>query len=102
MSNRYHCESQQRILRVLLCLGGNVVTGLAPIEIATSLGIARDKVTRDLANLEEAGCAERIQDTGRWRLGPRVPQIAIAMLTELDRSQSKLDEIRHRFTRDHR
>ena len=102
MSEQYRNEAQQRILRVILCLAGHEVSGLAPGDIATALELNPSKVTRDLANLSLAGVAERIVETGRWRLGPRVPQIAVAMLNSLDRSQSKLDEIRQRFTREPR
>lgn len=96
---RYRSESQQRIIRVLLYLGGHEVDGLAPGEIAKGLNIAPGQVTHDLANLRIAGVAETIGDSGRWRLTPRVPQIATAMLNGVGRAQKKIDEINQRYTR---
>lgn len=99
MSERYLSKSQQRILQILVFLGGHEVRGLAPGEIARSLQITPANVTHDLANLRIAGLAEEIEKTGRWRMTPRIPQIAMAMLNGIDRSQSKIDEVKHRFTR---
>jgi DNA-binding IclR family transcriptional regulator len=99
MTDAYQCASQQRILKVMLCLAGHEVLGLAPGEIAEKVQSSPSVTTRDLRNLQAAGIAERIEETGRWRLGPRVPQIAVAMLNSLDRATSKLDEVRQRYTR---
>lgn len=99
---RYRSESQQRILRVLFALAGHEVNGLAPGEIAKGLSISPSQVTHDLANLKIAGAAEEIPELKRWRLTPRIPQIAVAMLTRLDRDAKRLEEVRQRFTRDHK
>lgn len=96
----YTCASQQRILRVLLALGGHEVNGLSPAEIAHGLGISQPNTIRDLENLRIAGIAERIADSGRWRLSPRIPQIAVAMLSHIDRAQRRVDEVRQRYTRE--
>jgi len=103
MSNndeRYRSASQLRILKMLLLLGGHEVDGLAPSQIAKSLQIAPGEVTHDTANLRLAGLAEQIIETGRWRLTPRVPQIAMAMLRELERRGNFLDETKQRYTRE--
>lgn len=97
--DRYRSNGQQRVLRVLVFLGGHEVKGLAPGEIAKSLDISPSQVTHDLANLRIAGLAEQLPDSDRWRLAPRLPQIALAMLNGMDRAQSKLDEVRQRYTR---
>lgn len=96
--DKYRNESQQRGYRVLLALAGHEVNGIAPGDIAKGLRISASNATRDLANLRIAGLAEELEP-GRWRLSPRVPQIAVAMLNGIDRSQSKVDEVRQRFTR---
>lgn len=98
-ADAYKNKCQQRLLRVIYTLAGNEVDGLRPIDIAQAIGVSQSVVTRDLANLQIGGAAEEITSTGRWRLGPRLPQIGVAMLTTLDRSQQKLDEIHQRFTR---
>ncbi len=100
MSEQYRSAPQQRILKVLLILGGHEVDGLAPQQIADSLNIKPSQVTHDLANLALAGLAEQLLETKRWRLTPKVPQIAMAMLNNLNQKQRKLSEIEQRYTRD--
>ena len=95
---RYRSASQQRVLRVLVVLGGHELEGIAPGDVARALDIAPSAVTHDLANLALAGLAERL-DTGRWRLTPRITQIAIALLNGVSRARRKLDEVEQRYTR---
>lgn len=97
--NEYRNESQERGYRVLLALAGHEFTGLLPSEIAKSVSAAPGAITRDLRVLQGAGLAERIQETGRWRLGPKVIQIALAFTQHMDRSQQRLNEINQRYTR---
>lgn len=98
----YASTSQQRILKVLLALSGHEVNGLAPGEIAKGLKVHDSNITHDLRNLRLADMAEEIPGTGRWRLSPRVGQIAMDMLAGVDRAQRKVDEVRQRFTRTQR
>ena len=95
----YTHEGQQRILKLVLLLAGNEITGMAPSDIARQQACNPSLVTRDLANLQEAGFAELVPETGRWRLAPQVVQIAIKHMAALDRAQSRLDETRARFSR---
>lgn len=95
----YTSESQQRILRALTVLAGNEFNGLTPSEVAKAVRTSASNATRDLANLREAGLAEVIQETGRWRLGPKLVQIAVAFSTHLNRAQTRLDELTNRYTR---
>jgi len=97
--DRYRSESKQRLLKVLVHLGGNEVNGLAPSQISKALGIEPSSVTSDLANLYLAGLAEQIPETGRWRLSPVLPQIGVAMLATVDRAERRVAEVRQRFTR---
>lgn len=94
----YINAAQQRILKAVMLLAGNELNGLAPSDLAKSLDTNPANVTRDLANLKEAGMAEQL-DTGRWRLGPKVVQVAVDFFTNLERSQSRVDEIKQRYTR---
>lgn len=96
----YDSPAQQRILRALLVLAGNEFQGLAPGELAKALGVNPSTATRDLHNLREAGFAEQIQETGRWRLGPKPVQIALAFSNHLQRAQQRLHEISNRYTRE--
>ena len=100
MKAAYDSPAQQRILRALLVLAGNEFQGLAPGEFAKALGVTPSTATRDLHNLHEAGFAEQIQETGRWRLGPKPVQIAVAFSTHLSRAEQRLREITNRYTRE--
>ncbi len=95
----YTHDGQQRALSLVLLLAGHEITGLAPAEIAKSQGCTASTVTRDLANLQQAGFAEHVPETGRWRLAPQVVQIALRHMAALDRAQSRLEETRNRFSR---
>lgn len=96
----YDSPGQQRILRALTVLAGNEFQGVTPGELARALGVTPSTVTRDLHNLREAGFAEQIQETGRWRLGPKPVQIALAFSSALQRAEARLGEIRNRYTRE--
>lgn len=96
---KYISDAQQRILQLLRCLAGNEIEGLAPGDVAKLNQCSPSQVTRDLANLKHAGMAEQLPATGRWRLGPDVVQIALRHMTALDRAQTRLDEIKNRFSR---
>lgn len=95
----YDSPAQQRILRALLVLAGNEFQGVAPGELAKAMNTTPSTATRDLHNLREAGFAEQIQETGRWRLGPKLVQVSLAFSNELMRAETRLAEIRNRYTR---
>jgi DNA-binding IclR family transcriptional regulator len=94
----YTNPAQQRVLAVLLLLAGNEFTGVLPSELARALDTSLPNMTRDLDNLRTAGLAERL-DTGRWRLGPKLVQIALAFSTHVGRMSDQLTEIKQRYTR---
>lgn len=100
MATSYDNDSQQRILRALTVLAGNEFQGIAPGDLAKALKTSPGTATRDLHNLREAGFAEQIQETGRWRLGPKLVQISISFSTALERAQSRLGELHNRYTRE--
>ena len=95
----YNNDSQTRGYQVLLTLAGHEFTGLAPSEIARAVGANQSAITRDLSVLQQASLAEPILETGRWRLGPKLVQIALAFSDHLARTQRKVDEINQRYTR---
>lgn len=95
----YINAAQQRLLKAIVLLAGNEFSGLAPSDLAKALGTNPSNVTRDLANLKEAGLAEQLPDTGRWRLGPKLVQIALAFSDQMSRSTSRIDEMQQRYTR---
>lgn len=103
------CDAQQRILAVLMALAGRETDGISMTEIATALEMRagkspksqRNNVHRDLQNLRHAGLAEQLPDSDRWRLAPRVVQIASAYQRYIDRAAQRLDEVRQRYGREY-
>lgn len=95
--NKYSSDSQQRVLQVLDLLFGHEITGLAPGEIAKSINITPSSVTRDLANLAEAGMAEEVGSSGRYRITPRLGSRALATLQTFDRAEQQLGDLKTRF-----
>lgn len=95
----YTNEGQQRILKLVMLLAGHEVNGITPSQIAVNQGCSASLVTRDLANLQTAGFAEQVPDTGYWRLAPPMVQISIRHGTALTRAQARLDEVQQRFSR---
>lgn len=94
-------QAQRRVIKVIVALAGNELLGVAPIELQRSIGIPNaSTMLRDLEVLRDMGIAEQIPETGRWRLGPRLVQIAIAHLNQLERAEKRLGEIRQRYSRE--
>ena len=98
MSDYTH-DGQQRILKLVLLLAGNEITGLAPADIARQQACSASMVTRDLDNLRTAGWAEQVPETQRWRLAPQVVQIAVKHMTALERASARLNETTQRYSR---
>ena len=96
---KYTNDAQQRLLKVVMLLGEDVVTGLAPTQIAKELGVPAPYITRDLENLKTAGWAFQQEDTGRWLLGAKPGALGVKVMSSIDRAQRKVDEVRNRFTR---
>lgn len=99
MSADYINAAQQRILKIVMLLAGNEFNGLAPSDLAKALSTNPSNVTRDLANLREAGLAEMLPETGRWRLGPKLIQVAVAFTDNVARSADRMRELQQRYTR---
>lgn len=95
--NKYSSDSQQRVLQVLDLLFGHEITGLAPGEIAKSINATASSITRDLANLTEAGMAEEVGSSGRYRITPRLGSRALATLQTFDRAEKQLGDLKTRF-----
>lgn len=96
----YTNAGQQRILKVIKTLAGHEITGVAPATLARDVGCSAACVTRDMDNLRTAGLAEQVPETGRWRLGPAIVQIALKHMSALDRAEKRLDEVRNRYSRE--
>lgn len=90
-------SSQQRILKLVIVLFGDVVRGYQPGALARLVGCSPAHITRDMDNLVAAGLAERDED-GRCRLTPRLPQQAVKVYAALGRAEVQLREDRDRYT----
>ena len=104
----YVCEAQQRVLFVMMALAGHEFDGVSLTEISVALAQRTGKtkngqknnVFRDLHNLKEAGLAEQLPDSDKWRLSPRLVQVATSYQRYIDRAAARLDETRQRFGRE--
>ena len=96
---KYTNDAQQRILKVVLLLGEDVIAGLSPTQIATELGVPASYVTRDLDNLKTAGWAMQSEETGRWLLAAKAGALGVKVMHSIDRADRKVTEARNRFTR---
>jgi DNA-binding IclR family transcriptional regulator len=93
----YRCTSQQRLIKVLMCLFGHEIDGLAPGQIAKMTGITAANATRDLWNLEEAGLVERLPSGDKVRISPALGRKALAVLHTFDRAQRGLTDLTNRY-----
>lgn len=95
----YTNDAQQRLVKVILVLFGDVVNGFTPSAMAHEVGCSPAVMTRDINNLLTAGIAEKDEKTGLVRLTTRLPQQAIKVWTAIDRAEKKVQEAKNRFNR---
>lgn len=91
-------EAAVKVMSLIPVLAGNEMTGLTPGQLSQATGIAPAQIGHYLVTLQAAGFAEPLGDTGRWTLGPRLAQVALAHLNHMDRQQKVLDETKQRFS----
>lgn len=94
---QYHCASQQRILKVLLCLFGHEINGITPGQVAKLASITPANATRDLWNLTDAGLVERLPGGDAVRISPQLGRKALAVLHTFDRAQRGLADLTSRY-----
>lgn len=89
-----------RAKAVIETLAGNSFDGLRLAQVADLVRQSSPTTLRDLQGLESLGWAERIPGKDeRWRLSPRLVQLAIAHQNELARLSQKLDDFTNRYSR---
>lgn len=100
MSNAAYNAPLRRGLKLALILAGHEMFGLRTSEIAKAANLPNSMVTRDLQALVEEGFVERLpSDENRWRLGPKLVQIAQAHVAGLARIERDLKEVAQRYSR---
>lgn len=95
----YTNDGQQRILRLLRNMAGHEITGISPGQLAAIQECSPALITRDLANLKQAGFAEQVPETQLWRLAPELVQISLAHGAAMSKAQKRLDEVQQRFSK---
>lgn len=95
----YTNAAQQRILKLVLVLFGDVATGYKPAALARTLGCKAPLITRDLDNLRTAGMVEQDEKTTCWRLTELLPQQADKVWLAMNRAGRSLDEQRNNIAR---
>lgn len=98
MNESYRNKAQLRLCQMILLMAGKEFDGVQPSSLAKALNTNPSNVTRDLANLEEAGFAARIGDSDNWRLGPKVIQVAVNFAHAFQQSQERVLELKQRYT----
>lgn len=91
----------RKAYRYFVVLAGHEIEGLRPGQIAKAAGVGPATVTRDLRTLKDEGVVEQVPGMeDRWRLGPRVIQVARAHDLGMERMTARLAEIKQRYSRD--
>ena len=92
----------RRALQIVLVLAGHEVRGLRTTEIAKALKLtATSTATRDLQVMEDEGFVEHVPgDADKWRLGPKLVQIALAHMNGIARIEREINEVKQRFSRE--
>jgi DNA-binding IclR family transcriptional regulator len=85
----------------LFRLAGHEVEGLRPGEIARATGFNPATVTRDLRAMRAQGVVENVPGMeDRWRLGPKLIQVAMSHMQGLERTSGRLNEVKQRYSRE--
>lgn len=84
-----------------LALAGHEVDGMRPGQIAKATGVSAATATRDLRAMQGMGIVELVPGMeDRWRLGPKVIQVALAHMQGMERATSRVTETKQRFSRE--
>jgi DNA-binding IclR family transcriptional regulator len=93
-------QAAARVLAAEELLLRSFAAGVAPGELARALKISPPAATRCLRTLAQAGRAERIPETDRWRASHRLGRLAIQAVNAIDRAIADLGESRQRLDPD--
>jgi len=94
--------SQQRAAMILSLLAGHEVDGVSNGALAKAFSVTSAAISQDLKLLQGIGFVETIPGItpNRYRLGPKLVQIAIAHQRHIEREQVRLDTIKQRYSRE--
>jgi DNA-binding IclR family transcriptional regulator len=101
MTRPAHNQPLRRGLKLALILAGHEMFGLRTSEIAKAANLPDHMITRDLQALLDEGFIERTpRDMERWRLGPKLIQVAQAHVAGLAKIDREMREVAQRCARD--
>jgi DNA-binding IclR family transcriptional regulator len=93
-------KSMKKGIAIILALAGHEVHGMSPTEIAKVAQLSPAAGTCYRQTLEGLGLVEEVPGIkGRYRLGPRFVQIALAHQSGLERVKQRVAEVEQRFSR---
>ncbi|QFU23761.1 MarR family transcriptional regulator [Shewanella eurypsychrophilus] len=97
--SQYISGQVQRTLKVMSVMAGREVQGISPSELAKLAQTSPANITRILANLKQAQFAERLpSDSSRWRLAPKLVQIANSVSLNLNQAQLQLQQDQQNYS----
>jgi len=89
-----------RAKAVIEALAGHNFDGLRNQQVADAVQQSAPTTLRDLQALEAIGWAERVPGKDeRWRLSPRLIQLAVAHAAEVARITQRVDDFANRYSR---
>jgi len=91
--------SVEKAYQIIFALSGHELNGLSAGELAEAAKLNGPDATRYRQRLMDDGMIEEIPSLqGRYRLGPKMIQIAQAHLNAMAREQGKIDEVKQRYS----
>ena len=101
MSSKYTSDQVQRTLKALRAMVGFETQGISPSELAKRIDEKPGaNITRILANLEEAGLAEKLPANDKvWRLTAVFAQASNTIAINLREAEQRIQQDVHNFSR---
>lgn len=96
MTEKYVCDSQQRILKTIDALVGHEVDGISAKDVAAQTGANGATAFRDLQNLQLAGWAEQLEDGG-WRISVNAAKMLRRVNDGINRALSRVNSARRDY-----
>lgn len=93
---RYECDAQQRLLKVIGALVGHEVDGVSAKDIAARTGTSSATAFRDLSNLQLGGWAEQLEDGG-WRLSVNAAKMLRRINDGINSALSRVNSARRSY-----
>lgn len=95
-----YSTSAIKVFKTLDVLFRNFATGFTNKELVDATGYKPAHIVFHLNTLIEAGYAEQIPDTDRYRPSVRMAQRAMSVSSSLQSATSKFTELQHRINRE--